>query len=172
MKARVLLLVLAGCYGDFRGGATAPTDHGHGGAGLDLEVAGGAQYRTETVELGAGPMFGVHASDTNGYMPFGVQGRLVVALAPLARGSSRNILLVAHAGAAAAVGMKKTPASDGTAPDGRETSFFAGLGVTSATSANGHVAVGLSASRFWPDAGEPFWFLGAAVEISYRADSD
>jgi hypothetical protein len=43
-----------------------------------------------------------------------------------------------------------------TAPVGRSPRIVAG-----------HVAIGLSARRFWPEHGDAFWMIGVALDLSY-----
>lgn len=113
----------------------------------------------------------MHAGDTNGDAVFGVEGRVVVAMAPSGLYSLKQLLFVAHAGVEGDAGMSKQKPPEGMAPDGVSTSLFAGLGLGSTarvTDFEGRqIAFGLSAILFWPDDAGAFWFLGAALEMSY-----
>jgi len=168
MKAWILV-ALAGCYADVRPGISAPVGHGHGGVGFDVGFGGGVEHDSDSYRAGGGLMLGARASDTNGFVPFGVEGHVAVPLTPPLDRRGYGILGVAHAGIAAAIGLDKRPASAGTAPDGTIVQLFAGLGYgsTSPHLDTGHVAFGLSAARFWPDGGDAFWFMGGALELSY-----
>jgi len=165
-----ILVALAGCYADVRPGLSAPVGHGHGGYGFDVGFGGGVEHVSESYRAGGGLMLGARASDDNGFVPFGVEGHVAVKLTPaLDRPRGYGILGVAHAGVAGAVGLDKTPESNGKAPNGTTIQLFAGLGygTTSPRHDPGHVAFGFSAARFWPDGGDAFWFLGGALELSY-----
>lgn len=169
MKAWILV-ALTGCYADVRPGLSAPLGHGHGGVGFDVGFGGGVEHLSDTYRAGGGLMLGARASDTNGFVPFGVEGHVAVPLTPpLDRSRGFGILGVAHAGIATAIGLQKRDSSPETAPDGTVAQLFAGLGygTTSSHKETGHVAFGLSAARFWPDGGDAFWFLGGALELSY-----
>ena len=164
-----ILVALAGCYADVRPGFSAPVGHGHGSVGFDVGFGGGVEHLSDSYRAGGGLMLGARASDTNGYVPFGVEGHGAVMLSPPLDRRGFGILGVAHAGIATAIGLQKRESSPDTTPDGTVAQMFVGLGygATSRDLETGHVAFGLSAARFWPDGGDAFWFLGGALELSY-----
>jgi hypothetical protein len=164
-----LFLALAGCYLDFRPGVTTPVGQGHGSAAVDLDVATGAAYESRRLDVGGGIMIGAHAADADSYVPFGIEGRVAM---DLSNGrTDRDLLFVAHAGVAAAVGMPRQNPMDGKDPNGVATSMFAGfaLGDTKAQRdfSLRQVAFGVSASQFWPSGAGAFWSIGGAIELSY-----
>jgi hypothetical protein len=169
MKVWMLVLALMGCYAEVRPGLSAPVGHGHGGVGFDVGFGGGVEHLNKSYSAGGGLMLGARESDTNGFVPFGVEGHVAVPLTPPLDLRGYGVLGVVHAGIATAVGLQKRSGSDENAPDGTVVQLFAGLGygTTSPNLKTGHVAFGLSAARFWPDGGDAFWFLGGALELSY-----
>jgi hypothetical protein len=161
----VALLALVGCYADLRPGLSAPGGHGHGGAGTDLDVAFGGEHVDETLRIGGGIATGARIADGNGYVPVGVDGHVAAQLTPYIAGKRLNWLVAAHASVGYARGLSQ-------APSGIFNAAFAGIGLGSTIEQpdsrvpRGHVAIGPAATWFRSDAGNSYWFLGGAIEIS------
>jgi hypothetical protein len=175
----VAIAALGGCYFALHPGLTAPVGHGHGTVGFDLGIGVGGEYASSAVRVGGGANIGPRIADDNGYEPVGVEGHAVIPLAGDPIGNQHRLLLATHASFGFAFGTTKTgPGMQPTAPDGWVGEGFVGIGLGATTTqpdnadhrddiVAGHIALGVSAQRFWPDGGDPFWFLGLALDLSY-----
>lgn len=166
------VLLCAGCYASVRPGVTAPIGHGHGTAGFDVAVSGGVERRTPDVRAGGGVELGARFADDNGFVPLAIGGHVAVAVAGGSHDDWRP-LLVAHGAAGYGVGLDVKGAPDQTAPSGLFVQGFLGFGLGATWLREtygvhpGHVAIGLSGTRYVPDTGGAFWFLGGAVEGNF-----
>lgn len=173
-KVAVALLVTAGCYTDFRTGGTAPVGHGHGGAGADLEVAVGGEHVDDTLRIGGGMVLGARLADANGYIPLGLDAHMATQLTPYVYGKAFNWLAVAHISVGYGEGFntQQEPMAP-TPPNGFFNEAFVGIGLGAtreqpdARVPRGHLAIGPTARWFRTDAGNSFWFVGAAFELSF-----
>jgi hypothetical protein len=156
-----------------RPGITAPVGHGHGGAGFDLGLATGVEYASDRVRAAGGGDFGPRIVDDNPYEPIALEAHAAIPLAGSDE-SQHRLILVTRAMAGAGLGLAKSgPGMQPTAPSGGLVEGFAGIGVGALTEQRsprivaGHVAIGLSARRFWPEHGDAFWMIGVALDLSY-----
>lgn len=160
LKLAIASLATAGCYADLRPGMTAPVGHGHGGAGTDLGVAFGGEHVDDTLRIGGGITTGARISDSNGYIPIGIDGHMATQLTP-----NSAWLAVAHVSVGYAHGLSG-------APGGIFNTAFAGIGLGSTSDPEilklprGHIAFGPSATWFRAESGNSYWILGGALEIS------
>jgi hypothetical protein len=167
------LVALAGCYGDVRLGVNAPAGHGHGGAATELALAAGVEHDSDRLAAGGGVTVGERLEDKNGYVPYGIEGRVALPVTRFLDKYRNSVLAVLHGGIAYAAGSDKKPAGTGMAPSGFVAQAFVGLGYGGTRYYDDphlwafHGALGLSASRFFPEAGDSFWFLGLALELSF-----
>jgi hypothetical protein len=172
MRAVLAVVVVAGCYSDFRVGGSSPVGHGHGGAGVDLGVGLGAEHVGERIRAGGGFNFGYHGADNGiSFVPIGLEGRIDVGLTEPNERDGRFVAV----GQAAVGGA--FPEEDG-GPSGFFAQSFVGIGfgATKVTDPGktvaDHVAVGMLAMRFSPENGDGYWLLGAALSLSYGLDID
>ena len=173
-RTLLAIAVLGGCYFEARPGVTAPIGHGHGGAGFDLGFAVGGEYANAQRRVGAGINVGPRLANDNGYTPVAVEAHAVIPLVGETFGSMHRLLLTTHAAAGFAIGLTDFgPGMQPRSPDGAVAEVFVGLGLGATETrpvvevTAGHVALGLSVKRFWPESAGSFWMIGAALEVSY-----
>jgi len=163
----LVLLVLAGCYADLRGGASVPVGFGHGDAGPEFMLAVGAEHAGDRLRIGGGIATGSRVAEGAGehYTATGIDGHMAVLLA-----SHTPWVAVAHVTIGDAKGVAEGPY--GPAANGIFSEAFAGIGLgrtheqPGSDSPRGHIAVGPSATWFRTDAGDSFWFVGGMLEVS------
>lgn len=166
--------LLAGCWASTRLGANAPLGHGHGGADGNFDLAGGAEYADTDLDVGGGFDVGLNGPSDHDLISVGLEGHMAVTVGGQTWGDAWRPMLVSHlvlgAGAESGSGSAAT-GSD--APGAYFAQAFVGFGLGTPNTQEsydiraGHVALGITASRFWPDRGDPFWMLGAAIELAF-----
>ena len=171
-----LALALAGCYTDFRAGATAPVGHGHGSLAPDFVVSAGGEYTSDRIRAGGGFATGIHAADTGGFVPIALEGRIDMGLgAPTTHGSRWGVTAYTMLGGAD--GLPNNNGIGGT-PDGFLAQGFVGVGFMipplndGRKMTDGALAFGVVATRYQPETGGGFWLIGASLELSFGFDID
>ena len=164
--------LLAGCYTSLNSGVRAPVGHGHGGAGVELDLAAGVEHVNDRLRVGGGGALGMRQVDENRHSSVGLDGHVAVAVSGQPYGDQWRAMVVANA----LFGLAQASAS-ADVPELPSTTLFAeafvGVGIGSPTEQRAykihaaHVALGVTVTRYWPDGRDSFWMLGGALQMSF-----
>lgn len=168
------LVMLSGCYAAVRPTISAPVGHGHGGAGAELGLSGGVEHFDTRLRAGGGIDFGPRLANHNGFVPFALEAHIAIAVGGKPYGDRWRPLIVAHSMFGFASGLPQSGDTTGPdSPSGYLARAFVGFALGATTTQRdyrvnaGHEGFGLMATRFWPEAGDPFWMLGAGFDVSF-----